>query len=69
MNDALRPFNIRTVVATKMTEANKHLLNEIVNGQDSSFLSTRFILSSYKPFSVMLNAVKHLIMPEQIVRT
>ena len=42
--DALRSFSIRTVVATKMTEANKHLLNEIVDGQESSFLSTRFIL-------------------------
>jgi acyl-CoA reductase-like NAD-dependent aldehyde dehydrogenase len=42
--DALRSFSIRTVVATKMTDANKHLLNEIVDGQESSFLSTRFIL-------------------------
>ena len=42
--DALRSFSIRTVVATKMTEANKHLLNTIVAGQESSFLSTRFIL-------------------------
>ena len=42
--DALRSFSIRTVVATKMTDANKHLLNEIVDGQKSSFLSTRFIL-------------------------
>ncbi|GAB3732186.1 NADP-dependent glyceraldehyde-3-phosphate dehydrogenase [Hymenobacter agri] len=44
VNDALRSFSIRTVVATKMTDANKHLLNEIVDGQESSFLSTRFIL-------------------------
>ena len=42
--DALRSFSIRTVVATKMTDANKHILNEIVDGQESSFLSTRFIL-------------------------
>ncbi|WP_210514184.1 NADP-dependent glyceraldehyde-3-phosphate dehydrogenase [Hymenobacter terricola] len=42
--DALRSFSIRTVVATKQTEANKHLFNEIVDGQESSFLSTRFIL-------------------------
>ncbi|WP_046245900.1 NADP-dependent glyceraldehyde-3-phosphate dehydrogenase [Hymenobacter terrenus] len=42
--DALRSFSIRTVVATKQTDANKHLLNEIVDGQESSFLSTRFIL-------------------------
>jgi acyl-CoA reductase-like NAD-dependent aldehyde dehydrogenase len=44
VNDALRSFSIRTVVATKQTEANKHILNEIVDGQESSFLSTRFIL-------------------------
>ncbi|GAA4036809.1 NADP-dependent glyceraldehyde-3-phosphate dehydrogenase [Hymenobacter glaciei] len=44
VNDALRSFSIRTVVATKLTDANKHLLNEIVDGQESSFLSTRFIL-------------------------
>ena len=42
--DALRSFSIRTVVATKQTDANKRILNEIVNEQESSFLSTRFIL-------------------------
>ena len=42
--DALRSFSIRTVVATKQTEANKEMLNKIVNEQESSFLSTRFIL-------------------------
>jgi len=42
--DALHSFSIRTVVATKQTEANKHLLNGIVDGQESRFLSTRFIL-------------------------
>ena len=42
--DALRSFSIRTVVATKQTDANKHLFNEIVDGQESGFLSTRFIL-------------------------
>lgn len=44
VNDALRSFSIRTVVATKQTEANKNILNEIVDEQKSSFLSTRFIL-------------------------
>ncbi|MBD2770266.1 NADP-dependent glyceraldehyde-3-phosphate dehydrogenase [Hymenobacter sp. BT664] len=44
VHDALRSFSIRTVVATKQTEANKRILNEIVNEQASSFLSTRFIL-------------------------
>ena len=41
--DALRSFSIRTVVATKVTPENKALLNEIVNGDLSNFLSTRFI--------------------------
>ena len=44
VNDALRSFSIRTVVATKQTDANKLILNDIVNEQESSFLSTRFIL-------------------------
>jgi acyl-CoA reductase-like NAD-dependent aldehyde dehydrogenase len=44
VNDALRAFSIRSLVATKMNEANKHLLNEIVNDNDSNFLSTKFIL-------------------------
>ena len=44
VNDALRSFSIRAVVATKHTAANKHLLNEIVDGRESGFLSTRFIL-------------------------
>ena len=41
--DALRSFSIRPVVATKQTDANKLILNEIVNGQESRFLNTRFI--------------------------
>ncbi|MCC3154042.1 NADP-dependent glyceraldehyde-3-phosphate dehydrogenase [Hymenobacter sp. BT770] len=44
VHDALRSFSIRTVVATKQTDANKHILNDIVNEQESNFLSTRFIL-------------------------
>ena len=44
VKDALRSFSIRTVVATKQTDTNKALFNEIVNEQESSFLSTRFIL-------------------------
>jgi glyceraldehyde-3-phosphate dehydrogenase (NADP+) len=44
VNDALRAFSIRSLVATKMNDANKHLLNEIVNDNDSNFLSTKFIL-------------------------
>jgi len=41
--DALRAFSIRSLVATKMNESNKHLINEIVNDSDSNFLSTKFI--------------------------
>ncbi|WP_375417312.1 aldehyde dehydrogenase family protein [uncultured Hymenobacter sp.] len=43
VSDALRSFSIRTVVATKQNEANKALLSEIVNEQESAFLSTRFV--------------------------
>jgi glyceraldehyde-3-phosphate dehydrogenase (NADP+) len=41
--DALRSFSIRSLVATKLNESNKHLLNEIVNNHDSNFLSTKYI--------------------------
>jgi acyl-CoA reductase-like NAD-dependent aldehyde dehydrogenase len=41
--DALRAFSIRTMVATKQTEENKNLLNEIVSEQSSNFLSTKYI--------------------------
>jgi len=41
---ALRSFSIRTVVATKDTTENKALVNQIVENQESNFLSTRFIL-------------------------
>jgi hypothetical protein len=41
--DALRSFSIRSLVATKFTEDNKKLLNEIVRGDDSNFLSTKYI--------------------------
>jgi len=43
VTDALRSFSIRSLVTTKMTEANKHLFNEIVEGHHSNFLSTNFI--------------------------
>ncbi|MDT3403670.1 NADP-dependent glyceraldehyde-3-phosphate dehydrogenase [Mucilaginibacter terrae] len=43
VHDALRSFSIRSLVATKMTDANKQLLNEIVNEHDSNFLSTNYI--------------------------
>jgi glyceraldehyde-3-phosphate dehydrogenase (NADP+) len=44
VHDALRSFSIRSLVATKLNETNKQLINEIVNDNDSNFLSTKFIL-------------------------
>ena len=44
VHDALRSFSIRTMVAAKQTEATKKLLDEIVLGNKSNFLNTRFIL-------------------------
>ncbi|RYE14997.1 MAG: NADP-dependent glyceraldehyde-3-phosphate dehydrogenase [Sphingobacteriales bacterium] len=44
VHDALRSFSIRSLVATKLNESNKHLLNTIVDENDSNFLSTKFIL-------------------------
>ena len=41
--DALRSFSIRSLVATKMNDTNKQLINEIINHQNSNFLSTNFI--------------------------
>ncbi|WCT12394.1 NADP-dependent glyceraldehyde-3-phosphate dehydrogenase [Mucilaginibacter jinjuensis] len=43
VHDALRSFSIRSLVAAKMTESNKTLINEIVKDHDSNFLSTDFI--------------------------
>lgn len=44
VNDALRVFSIRTMVAGKDSEVNKNLLNGILEGRKSNFLSTDFIL-------------------------
>lgn len=41
--DALRSFSIRSLVATKLNESNKRLINEIVNDETTNFLSTKFI--------------------------
>jgi glyceraldehyde-3-phosphate dehydrogenase (NADP+) len=41
--DALRAFSIRSLVATRLTEVNKHMINEIVSGHSSKFLSTKYI--------------------------
>ncbi|WP_266366453.1 NADP-dependent glyceraldehyde-3-phosphate dehydrogenase [Tellurirhabdus rosea] len=43
VEDALRSFSIRTVVATKDTADNKAILNDIVEEHRSEFLSTKFI--------------------------
>lgn len=44
VHDALRSFSIRTLVATKNTDENKNILNDIVDDHKSNFLSTRYIL-------------------------
>lgn len=41
--DALRAFSIRSLVATKLNEQNKKLINDIINSDKSNFLSTRYI--------------------------
>jgi len=41
--DALRAFSIRSLVATKLNDNNKHLLNEIIDGNNSNFLSTKYL--------------------------
>jgi acyl-CoA reductase-like NAD-dependent aldehyde dehydrogenase len=41
--DALRSFSIRSLVAAKLTDENKHIINEIVSSQHSNFLSTKYI--------------------------
>jgi glyceraldehyde-3-phosphate dehydrogenase (NADP+) len=43
VEDALRAFSIRTVVATKETDANKKIFNEIVEEHSSHFLSTKYV--------------------------
>ncbi|WP_454801434.1 NADP-dependent glyceraldehyde-3-phosphate dehydrogenase [Mucilaginibacter phyllosphaerae] len=42
--DALRSFSIPTMVSAKLNDTNKALINEIVNDNDSNFLSTKYIL-------------------------
>ncbi|MDT8287072.1 MAG: aldehyde dehydrogenase family protein, partial [Elusimicrobiales bacterium] len=44
VSDALRVFSIRTLVAAKDSPQNKELINGIVRGRKSKFLSTDFIL-------------------------
>jgi glyceraldehyde-3-phosphate dehydrogenase (NADP+) len=44
VNDALRVFSIRTMVAGKDMDLNKKILTEIIEGRKSDFLSTDYIL-------------------------
>jgi glyceraldehyde-3-phosphate dehydrogenase (NADP+) len=44
VSDALKAFSIRSLVATKETDSNKAIINEIVRDRKSNFLSTDFIL-------------------------
>jgi glyceraldehyde-3-phosphate dehydrogenase (NADP+) len=41
--DALRVFSIRTLVATKGTDANKQIIGNIIRNRESAFLSTDYI--------------------------
>jgi len=44
VNDALRSFSIRTLVAAKDNSLNKEILNELLDKQTSNFLNTHYIL-------------------------
>lgn len=41
--DALRSFSIRSLVAAKLTDENRRLINDIVTTHESNFLSTKYI--------------------------
>ncbi|PYF71576.1 NADP-dependent glyceraldehyde-3-phosphate dehydrogenase [Pedobacter nutrimenti] len=41
--DALRSFSIRSLVASKLNESNKKLINEIIDSNSSNFLSTKYL--------------------------
>jgi glyceraldehyde-3-phosphate dehydrogenase (NADP+) len=41
--DALRVFSIRTLVSTKSTDENKHIISNIIRNRESAFLSTDYI--------------------------
>lgn len=43
VQDALRVFSIRTLVATKTTDENKQLISTIIKNKESLFLSTEYI--------------------------
>jgi glyceraldehyde-3-phosphate dehydrogenase (NADP+) len=43
VSDALRVFSMRTLVATKTTDANKHIISNIIRNRESAFLSVDYI--------------------------
>lgn len=43
VTDALRSFSIRSMIATKQSEPNKQLLNDIITGRASNFIHTGFV--------------------------
>jgi glyceraldehyde-3-phosphate dehydrogenase (NADP+) len=43
VDDALRVFSIRTLVATKFQESNKALISDIIHNRESTFLTTDYI--------------------------
>jgi len=43
VSDALRAFSIRSMVATKLNDLNKQIVNTIVHENESRFLNTQFI--------------------------
>jgi glyceraldehyde-3-phosphate dehydrogenase (NADP+) len=43
VTDALRSFSIRSMIAAKQTKTNEEILDAIVQGHKSKFVSTRFI--------------------------
>jgi glyceraldehyde-3-phosphate dehydrogenase (NADP+) len=43
VHHALTAFSLNTMVAAKDTDANKQILNEILQGDESNFISTRFV--------------------------
>jgi glyceraldehyde-3-phosphate dehydrogenase (NADP+) len=43
VDDALRTFSIRTLVATKFQDANKTLVSDIIHNRQSNFLTTDYI--------------------------
>lgn len=44
VHDALRSFSIRTMIATKYSDENKSIINQIVHNRKSKFISTDYIL-------------------------